>query len=146
MLEGAKIGLSQADVYLASGYSTTQRAAEVNASKLLSHAEIQQRIAELGAPAIKKTQVTVESLLTELEANITRATALGQTGAVNGAIGLMAKLRGLLIDRAEIGRPGDFDGLETREDVVDALLAGMYTSRGADHVGRTTGRDRGAGS
>ena len=44
-------------------------------------------------------EATVERLLAELETNIVGATAAQQHGAVNGAVQLMAKLRGLSTSR-----------------------------------------------
>jgi hypothetical protein len=105
---GARFGWTQGEAYQRAGFRATGHTAEVNASRLLKKADIQARLAELAAPAFKKAQVTVESLLAELEANIAGATAAQQHGAVNGAIQLMGKLRGLLTDRVEIGAPGDF--------------------------------------
>jgi len=68
----------------------------------MKKAEVRARLDEIAAPAFKKSQITVESLLGELEANIIGATAAQQHGAVNGAIQLMGKLRGLLTDRVEV--------------------------------------------
>jgi hypothetical protein len=62
-------------------------------------------------------------LLDKLEANIAAADAKGQHGAVNGSIGLMAQLRGLLINRTEIGAPGAFTEAESIEDVARLMLA-----------------------
>jgi hypothetical protein len=54
-----------------------------------------------------------------LEANIIGADAKGQHGAVNGAIGLMAQLRGMLINRTEIGGVGAFT--PSAEEVVESV-------------------------
>jgi hypothetical protein len=122
VIEAAKLGLSHAVAYERSGYRTTGHASEVNASKLLSKTEIQERIAELMAPAARKIGVTVETLLHELEESRSGAVAAEQYGAANGAIGLKGKLTGLLRDKVEIGGPGDFDGLETLEGVAEKML------------------------
>ena len=89
----------------------------------MKKSEIRARLDELARPAFKKTQITVESLLAELEANIVGATVSGQHGAVNGAVALMGKLRGLLVDRVEIGGAGEFQQCENVDDVADILLA-----------------------
>ena len=47
----------------------------------MKKSEIRARLDELARPAFKKTQITVESLLAELEANIVGATVSGQHGA-----------------------------------------------------------------
>jgi hypothetical protein len=121
-IRGTKYGWSQADIYQRAGFRASGHSAEVSASRLMKKPEIRRRLDELAAPAVKKAKVTVESLLAELEANIVGATAAQQHGAVNGAIMLMGKLRGLLIDRVEVGGVGEFDQCNSAEDVIDKLL------------------------
>jgi Ni,Fe-hydrogenase I large subunit len=122
LLEGAKHGISQAEAYEQSGYRTTGHASEVAASRLLSTVEVQRRIAELGAPAVRKTRVTIESLLNELETTITDARASKQHSVVVNALTLSAKLCGMLRDQIEFGPPGSFGPCETVAQVVEALL------------------------
>src|SRR4051812_40426186 len=88
VFRGVRHGWSQGDAYQRAGFRSNGHAAEVSASRLLKKADIQARLAELSAPAFQKAQVTVETLLGELEANIVGATAAQQHGAVNGAIQL----------------------------------------------------------
>jgi hypothetical protein len=109
------------EAYSLAGYSCDGNAAEACASRLLRSDKVQQRIAEIQAPVVRKAQVTVDSLVCELEANIKRADTLGQAGAINGAVALMAKLKGMLIDRTEVGAPGEFAHLQTREEVYAKL-------------------------
>jgi hypothetical protein len=123
LIEGAQRGWSATDAYIKAGYKGEEGVARACASRLLTNENVKRRLEELNAPAVKKTQITVETLLNKLEANIIGAEAKGQHGAVNGSIGLMAQLRGLLINRTEIGSPGSFDACETTEQVVAALLA-----------------------
>jgi hypothetical protein len=120
VVRGTRYGWTQGEAYQRAGFRSVGHAAEVCASRLLKKADIQARLAELSAPAFKKAQVTVESLLAELEANIAGATAAQQHGAVNGSVQLMAKLRGLLTDRVEIGGPGAF-APSTVEEVLEQV-------------------------
>ena len=122
MLQAPKRGWSNAEVYRQSGYRAEGNGAEVNASKLLSPTKIQQRIAELNAPAVRKARVTVESLLAELDATVQAARAAKQFGAVNGALTLVGKLTGLLRDRLEVGAPSDFALAETPDEVVSRMI------------------------
>jgi hypothetical protein len=123
LIEGAQRGWSATDAYIKAGYKGEEGVARACASRLLTNENVRRRLAELTAPATRKTQITAEALLTKLEANIVAADAKGQHGAVNGSIGLMAQLRGLLINRTEIGGAGEFSALQTVDEVVDAMLA-----------------------
>ncbi|SIO54836.1 hypothetical protein SAMN05443247_07914 [Bradyrhizobium erythrophlei] len=118
----ARHGWTQGECYQRAGFRSGGHGAEVNASKLLKRTDIRARLGELSAPAFKKSQITVESLLAELEANIVGATVSGQHGAVNGAVALMGKLRGLLIDRVEVGGVDEFANLGSVADVAERLL------------------------
>jgi phage terminase small subunit len=124
-LQGAKYGWSQADIYKRAGYRSSGHSAEVAASRLLKNVEVQQRIAELSAPAVKRAQITVQTLLSELEATIAGAREAKQFGAVNGSLTLMGKLTGLLRDQIEVGGVGDFSRCESSEQVIDALFAAL---------------------
>jgi terminase small subunit-like protein len=123
IVRGTKYGWTQGEAYQRAGFKSSGHGAEVNASKLLKKTDIKARLAEIAAPGVKKAQVTVESLLAELEANIVGATVSQQHGAVNGAVALMGKLRGLLVDRVEIGGAGEFQQCESVDDVLDKLLS-----------------------
>jgi hypothetical protein len=124
-VRGAKYGWSQADIYLRSGYRADGHAAEVAASRLMKKAEIRARLSQLAAPGVKRALITVESLLAELEANVVSATVSKQHGAMNGALTLMAKLRGLLIERVEVGEAGAFAACETVDECTTLLLQDM---------------------
>jgi hypothetical protein len=120
IVRGTRYGWTQGEAYQRAGFRSVGHAAEVCASRLLKKADIQARLAELSAPAFKKAQVTVESLLAELEANIAGATAAQQHGAVNGSVQLMAKLRGLLTDRIEVGGAGAFSPASV-DEVIESV-------------------------
>lgn len=141
IIEGTTLGLSQADAYLASGYRNTQRGAEVNASKLMSQTEIQTRIAELMAPAVKKTRVSIESLSDQFDAVFTAAMQATQLGAAGSAAAAKAKLLGFMRDRLEVGGVGEFDGMTSEEvlqrvrdelgdEITELLIARQARSQG----------------
>ncbi len=59
-------GMNSGTGYTAAGYKATRHSAEVAASRLLKNDDIRARIAELTAPALAKTETTVERVLQEL--------------------------------------------------------------------------------
>ena len=92
---------------------------------------MKRRIAELTRSLAVKTAVTIASLTAELDDIAAGAAADKQWSAARGAVETKAKLHGHLIERKEIGQPGDFAGLsdaEVREKITvefgpDALKA-----------------------
>jgi len=123
IFEGAKFGWSQGVCYQKAGYRTTGHAAETSGSRLLKNADIQARLAELGAPAVKKTRATIDTLIEQLDQVFNGATEDKQHGAAGSAVATKAKLLGYLRDRVEIGGVGEFDGCVTTSEVIDKLLA-----------------------
>src|ERR1700761_167286 len=117
-----KTRASLAQCYEASGYKTTGHGSEAAASRLLSTVEIRTRIDEILRPVTARTRVSIESLLNELETTITDARADGQHGVVIGALTLSAKLVGLLRDKIEVGRVGDFDACESNDEIAAKML------------------------
>jgi hypothetical protein len=84
--------------FVKAGYSKNRG----NASRLKANESIQMRIAELQATAAKSSQVTVASLLSELEDARQRATDLKQLSASVRAIESKARISGLLTEKIEI--------------------------------------------
>jgi hypothetical protein len=121
-IEGAKYGSTQADIYKRAGYRADGHSAEMAASRLMKKDEIRRRLAELTAPATRKARITAESLLTELEEARAGAVSAEQYGAATAAITAKAKLAGLMIDRMEVGGPGEFADCDTAEQVIDKLI------------------------
>jgi len=67
---------------------------------------------------LKRSDISVDSLLNDLAEDRQMARKLGQPSAAMKGTELIAKLVGLLIERKESGKPGEFDGLETVADVL----------------------------
>jgi hypothetical protein len=118
-----KTGSSLAECYVKAGYAARNHSAEQLGSQLLKNIEVRNRVDEILRPAVAKTRVTVESLIAELETTIGDARAAKQHTVVVNALGLSAKLVGLLRDRVEVGGVGEFDAYDTVEDVVRAFMA-----------------------
>ena len=86
---------------------------------------MQARLSELQAEAAKSAEVTVASLLGELEDARVRATSLNQLGAVVKSISEKAKISGLLTTKIEIT---DHSGGTDRFNVVRTRIAGRAIS------------------
>jgi hypothetical protein len=110
--------MSATAAYEAAGYAKD----EGSATRLRANPKVQARLAELQADVAKETKITIEGLLDELEEARKRADSLDQLSAVVKAISEKAKISGLLVQKMEVGGPGDFSKCETVEEVVDDLL------------------------
>jgi len=102
--------------YKAAGYQVATRAAlDVNASRMLRHAKVKSRIAELRRQMTYKTKISLESLLHELDKDRELARRVDQPSAAIQATVMQAKLVGLMVDRKESGSPGDFAALSAEQ-------------------------------
>lgn len=110
-------GGSNSDAYREAGGKGSKRAAEVSASRILHRPDVQARLAELAAPAVRKAQVSMDSLIQQLDTVFDGAAADSQWNAAGSAAGLKAKLTGFLRERLEIGGPGDFDACQTPAEI-----------------------------
>ena len=115
---GARYGWTQGTCYMKAGYRSIGHSAETNASKLLKKAVIQQRLAELGGNGARKAKITADSLIGKLDIVFDGSVQEKQFSAAGRAVETQGKLAGLMIDRTEVGRPGEFDGLQTAEEVL----------------------------
>ena len=111
-------GQNITSAYATAGY----RRDDGNAARLRNRPVVQERLTELQSEVAAKTQVTVASLVDELEEARKRADSLDQLSAVVKAISEKARISGLLVQKLEVGGPGDFSACETVEAVVDELL------------------------
>jgi hypothetical protein len=83
---------------------------------------VQSRLAELQSEAAANAEVTLQSILKELDQAIAVAKSKSQAQAMVSASGLKAKLSGLLTERIEIGKPGAFDGCTSMAAIADEVL------------------------
>jgi hypothetical protein len=109
-------GKSATEAYAGAGYKPCRQ----NAARLTTNDDIRARLAEIQAQAAKKSEVTVQSLLDELEHARARADSLDQLGEAVKAISEKAKISGLLTTKIEITNNTG----ETLDDWVDAMLSG----------------------
>lgn len=96
-------GKSGNEAYVEAGYKVSNDAtARANASRLLTNANIEARIAELRKPLAEKMEITVETVTQMLREDRELARKLNQTAAaVSASLGI-AKINGLIVDRAEV--------------------------------------------
>ena len=113
-------GKSATEAYTLAGY----KACRQNAARLTTNDDIRARLAELQATAAKASEVTIQSLLNELEDARVKASNLDQLSAAVRAIEAKAKVSGLLVQRVEVGGPSDFDDCESTEAIADKMLVG----------------------
>ena len=122
VIQGARYGWSQAEIYQRAGYKASGHSAAIAGSRLMKKDVIQRRLAELAAPAVKKTRVTIESLIDQFDQVFSGASNDKQWGAAGSAAATKARLVGYLRDKLEIGAPGSFDSMTEPEQVIDALI------------------------
>lgn len=99
---GLAEGLPQSRAYIDAGYASRGNAAEVSASQLLRNPKVAARVARLQADAARRSEVTVDSLVTELDEMLRLAIKCENPSAGVSAILGKAKVLGLIIDRAEV--------------------------------------------
>jgi Terminase small subunit len=111
-------GETATDAHEKAGYARD----DANATRLAKNPAVIERLTELQNAVAEKTQVTVESLVNELEEARKRADSLDQLSAVVKAISEKARISGLMVQKVEVGGVGDFSKCDTVEAVVDELL------------------------
>ena len=110
--------------------------ADVNASRLLKNAKVKTRLQEIAAMAAKRNEVTEDSLIEELEqARIAAIEAQQASAAVAATMG-KAKVCGLLVERKETGKPGDFDNMTVEE--LRAFIQADLDNKPVTHDGNDT--------
>ena len=118
-------GESSRDAYKAAGYETNNvAAADASASRLLSEAKVRARIEELQTRAAAKAEVTVQRILEELEEARQLAKQIEQPSAMVSASMGRAKVAGIVVDRKEVGKPGEFSNVPD-DELVEAIRDGL---------------------
>jgi len=88
------------------------------ATRLRKHAQVQERLQELRTMALKRHEITVDTLLADLEKDRALAHSMGQSGAAVSASMAKARLLGLIVERTERGAPGEFGNLQSVQEVI----------------------------
>lgn len=97
--------------YVLAGYKQNKD----NASRLKANESILARIKEIQARGALRAEVTVASVLNELEEARQLAMSIQQPAAATAAVMGKAKVKGLIVERKEVGAPGDFDRMSDDE-------------------------------
>lgn len=92
--QGVAIGKSQENAYIDAGYS--ENGARINASKLLTNHNISARVQELQFSTAKRHELSIDSVIAELEKTRKMAMSLGHSHAAIVATMSKAKLAGLI--------------------------------------------------
>lgn len=113
-------GRSAADAYLRAGYKANYG----NCIRLKGNERVAARIAELKGVGAARAEVTIASLVNELDQARTEALRLGQVSAAVAATMGKAKVTGQIIDRAEVGKPGEFDSM-TENELLEFIISNI---------------------
>jgi hypothetical protein len=141
IFESPKTGWSAKRCYQESGYATHGgNSSEAAASRLLRSVKLQRRIAELNRPLVRKTEVSMESLLEQIDADRAMAFERGQASAAVKATMLKARICGFLVDREEHGAPGEFSDMTYAE--ILAKIRAEFGDEAADAIDRALDKRR----
>src|SRR5215831_1692761 len=116
-------GRSASEAYELAGYRPCRK----NAARLTTFDDIQCRGAEIQNAAAKKTEVTIESLLQELEEARHKASTLDQMSAAVKAIGEKARISGLLVQKVEVTNNAERFRGDITNEVAEAVLYDCFT-------------------
>lgn len=109
--QGLARGISADKAYVEAGYSANRG----NASRMTAIESMQARVKEIKAAGAIRAEVTIQSLLDELEGARLLAESVKQPAAMVAASMGKGKVAGLIVDRQEKGKPGEFAGLNAEE-------------------------------
>ena len=109
--QGLVKGLPSVKAYEQAGYSPNRG----NATRMKANESIQERIEELQALKIGEFATEKETLRKMFLTNYSLAVSSGNLAAANVAADKLARLDGHMVDRKEIGGPGDFANLSDAE-------------------------------
>lgn len=102
--------------YIEAGYDARGNVAEVNASRLLRNAKVQERMAELRDTVEEKDLVTLEEVVGSLKRIAQTAEAADQLAVAKGCWQDLGKVVGAFIDRQEIKA-----NVEVRSPLADEI-------------------------
>src|SRR5262249_46927437 len=110
-------GKSTSEAYEFAGYRPNRG----NATRLKTNEVVQRRISELQQRAARRSEITLNSILEDIEEDRALARELGQTATAMQGNALKAKLKGYMVDRKEVGGPGAFEAMDA-EQLTAALV------------------------
>jgi hypothetical protein len=115
-----RTGDTNGTAYSRAGYKATGDAARASAARMLADASngVAARVQEIVGRGAKRAEMTVESLIDELDAVLAGARGDRQWAAAKAAIDSKARLKGMFVDRTEIGMPGEFAAMDAAQAIA----------------------------
>ncbi len=111
-------GKSAAEAYVSAGFRPSRQ----NAGRLRTRDDINERTLELQCNAARSCEVSIQSILNELNEAIAVARERGQAQAMVSASSMKAKLTGLMIDKQELRvSEGEFDESMSVEEILQKV-------------------------
>ncbi len=95
--------------------------ARIIGHKISRKPKVARRIEELRTAMAKKSDITMDKVLTDLQEAINMARFQAKPNDLVNASMAQAKLVGLLRDRVETGSVGDFDGMESVAEILQKV-------------------------
>jgi len=106
-----------------------------NAHRMITNDDVAARLAEIQERADALTEITVASLTADLLRVAQKSEALGDASGLSVARGTymdIGKLNGLVIERQERGKPGEFDAMS--QDELRSYIEGQAAELGIRRV------------
>jgi hypothetical protein len=124
LIRATKTKMTNGQCYSASGYSATGEAAEAAASRLLCDVKqgVGKRVQQIMEASASRAEVTTASLLCDLDRIMTGAETAEQFAAAKAAVDSKARLKGLFLDKLEVGGPGELSGDLTIEKLSENMI------------------------
>lgn len=114
-------GKTADEAYQLAGYAENRG----NATRLKANESVQNRVSQLQGKAAVRTEITVAAITDRLLAIAAKGEGTDEAPMLSVArASLMdaAKLNGLIVDRTEVGKPGDFERM-TDDELADFVAA-----------------------
>ncbi len=92
-----------------------------NSKRLLKRPEVKARIQEIAMIIKRKSEISYEKVLNDYQRALDMAESLGRPGDMISAAREQARLTGLLVERQEFGKAGEFDMMENISDVIEKV-------------------------
>jgi phage terminase small subunit len=133
-------GMTATKAYTEAGYGakSTNDGNRVYACKMNAMPHVAARVAEILGRAAKRTEISIATVTDNLLRIAAKAEELGEASGLSVAKGAhmdVAKINGLVVDKKEIGAPGDFANMSDNEL---ARIARSLGSEGIDTPPATT--------
>ncbi|WP_316216760.1 hypothetical protein [Bradyrhizobium sp. SZCCHNR3003] len=121
VFQSTKTRWSLARCYEEAGYKAVGHSSEMAASRLMKNDEVRMRITELSKPVVKKAGMSLEALVSRIEAAIVAAKADGAHGAVAQNHALILKIIDMVEERGR-AEEMQFGGASTSAEIMQQII------------------------